>query len=264
MKLKIIHLSDPHFSSVKPNRFGLDTNYRLKMALNSVQKNHSDASFIAITGDLANSGKEKAYRELKKIINNFPIPIHLILGNHDNKKSFNNVFPLCKDDKFVQYVKEYNNNVCIFLDTVIKDEEFGTICEERINWIQKQLKKKERKNIYLFMHHFPLDSKLPWMEKNAYFKDKKKFWDLILQYPNIKHIFTGHLHRLINANYKGIGISVTRSTNFQVAYTPNSNEDYLTTREKPTYSVVTIEDGDILIHNHEFLDEDKVYIPNVF
>ncbi|MEA1914838.1 MAG: metallophosphoesterase, partial [Campylobacterota bacterium] len=250
--------------SIKPNRFGLDTNHRLEMALHSIEKNHSDASFITITGDLANSGKEGSYIELKKLLDDFKIPVHLILGNHDNKEVFNQFFDLCKKEKYVQYVEKYEKKVFIFLDTRIDNEEFGTLCQERLNWLKKQLDKSKNKNVYLFMHHFPLKSQLPWMEKNAPYKNKKEFWDLISKYSNVKHIFTGHLHRIINANYKGVGVSTTRSTNFQVAYTPNSDEDYLTTEEKPMYSVVTLEDDLTFIHNHEFLSEEMIYIPNEY
>ncbi len=260
--MKIIHLTDTHIIGNKDSSFAIKTDYRFEMALESIKKNHSDASFVVITGDLASNGKLESYMKLKKLMDDFTIPIFLVLGNHDKKKVFNKVFDLCEDDEFVQYVKKFEDNVFLFLDTVVPKYEYGKLCKKRLIWLEEQLKKFKNRNVYFFMHHFPLNSQLPWMEENACFTNKKDFWDIVLKYSNVKHIFTGHLHRIVNANFRGVGVSCTRSTSFQVAYTPNDEDDYITYKENPTYCIVSIDEESIVIHNHEFMNMELIYIPH--
>lgn len=260
--MKIIQLTDTHLLSNNSHLFGLNPRCALKKALKSINKNHSDAKFIVITGDLANSGEFEAYKELKEILKDSKIPVFLLLGNHDLKDNFNKVFNTCKNNEFVQYKKRFDNKVFLFLSTIVENEDYGTLCKKRLLWLDKQLQKYKENDVYIFMHHFPLDSNLPWMDDNAYFKDKGKFWKKIIKYQNVKHIFTGHLHRTVDANFMGIGVSSIRSTNFQVAYVPNSCDDYLTNEEKPSYSIIDINKKSMLIHHHEFMNEHKIYISN--
>ena len=258
--MKIIQITDTHLLGNNKTLFGIDPKLILKKALVSIEKNHSDAEFVVITGDLTNNGKIEAYSELESLLKDFSIPVHLIMGNHDIKKIYNQVFNRCEDDEFVQYAVEFDNNTFLFLDTSVSNEQFGVLCHKRLTWLGNKLLKNKSKNVYIFMHHFPFNSEMPWMENNANFRNKKEFWDVVLKYQNVKQIFTGHLHRIINANYKGVGVSCTRSTNFQVAFTPNTEEDLLTNKENPTYAVTYIDEDSVLIHNHEFLDEDKCYL----
>ena len=260
--MKVIHLTDTHLVGDDANLFGINPKTALKKALLSIQKNHSDAEFIAITGDLSHNGKVESYFELQDLLKHIEIPVHLLLGNHDMKYEFNKVFDVCKNSKFVQYEKIIDEKVFLFLSTNIEFEEYGTLCDERLQFLEMKLQEYVDNDVYIFMHHFPLDSGLPWMEENASFINKNKFWSIVVKYPNVKHIFAGHLHRIISANFMGIGVNCTRSTNFQVAYTPNIQEDFITNEEKPCYEIINIHKESILIHNHEFLDEDKVYIPN--
>lgn len=260
--MKIIRLSDTHLLGDNTNLFGTNPKFVLEKALESIQKNHSDAKFIVITGDLSHNGRVESYLELEEIIKNVDIPIHFILGNHDLKDNFNYVFDTCKEEEFVQYELVFGRKVYLFLSTVVEMQEYGTMCDKRLKWLDDKLKTYIDKDVFIFMHHFPLDSNLPWMEENASFENKEDFWRTIVKYSNVKHIFTGHLHRIITANFMGIGVSCTRSTTFQVAYTPHTKEDFLTNEEKPCYEIISIHKESVLIHNHEFLDEDKVYIPN--
>lgn len=258
--MKIIQLTDTHILSDKNSTlFNINTYVMLEKALKSIKTNHLDAKCLIITGDLVHDGKYESYLNLKELINNFPIPIKLILGNHDEKNNFNKVFDICTNNDYVQYSLMQENKAFIFLDSSINNQEYGTLCDNRLQWLSEECLKYKNKDIYIFIHHFPLDSKLPWMEKNAYFKNKKEFWSTILKYKNIKHIFTGHLHRIINANYKGVGVSCNKSTNFQVAYSPNNSDDYMSNEEKPTYAIIDINTDSLLIHNHEFLSENMIY-----
>ncbi len=259
--MKIIHLSDTHIVDNKEkNLYGIDPSFRLKKALDSIRKHHSDASMVVITGDLVDRATKEAYEIFYNIIKDFPIPIYPIVGNHDKKDLFLKYFPKFTHSGFVQYAINVDKFVFLFLDTLVEDKPYGNLCQKRLNWLEKQLKIYKEKKIYIFMHHHPLKSFMHDMDKYANLKDSDKFWNIIDRYENILHITYGHLHRITQMQRKNISLHSTKSTTFQVAFTPNEAREYLTNEEKPTYCIMLLEDGDLLLHHHEFLNEDEKYI----
>jgi len=259
--MKIIQLSDLHLAGEDGKLlYEIDPNLRFKMALESISKNHSDARFVVVTGDLTDNASSEAYEALSSIMDRFNMPIHLILGNHDKRDIFKKYFPAFINSDFIQYVKKIDNKVHIFLDTLVEDCSYGELCSSRMGWLKEQLDMYSSDFIYLYMHHHPIESGLYEMDNNADFKSSEKFWDLLKQYQNIKHISFGHLHRIMHSTKQNITLHSTRGMGFQVAYQPNSKIEYLTNEEKPTYAVIDIlDDNNTRIHHHEFMDEDRFY-----
>ena len=258
--MKIIHLTDPHIiGAVRANLFGLNPTDRLKKAIKSINRDHSDAKFIAITGDLADNATKKAYINYKSIIKSSKIPVYSILGNHDNRVFFKEVFSEFKDNDFIQFDFTIDNCAFIFLDTLDSGNMNGVLCSDRYKWLKEKLKKYKIYNVYIFMHHHPVECGLYEFDTTARFKNKSKFWKTLGKYSNIRHISFGHLHRIMTATKDGVSMHCTRSTAFQVALNMNSKAECLTNKEKPTYAVMDINGENFRIHHHEFLDENKIY-----
>ncbi|NKQ40206.1 MAG: phosphodiesterase [Sulfurovum sp.] len=259
--MKIIHLTDTHLLETQgDNLYGLNPAYRLKRALKSIGRLHKDADCIVITGDLVNEPSIKAYRVLQELLEESKIPVYLLVGNHDSRQQFGKHFPDFIQDGFVQYEAEIDGRILLFLDTLVEGESYGMLCDERILWLKKRLKKHKKKDVLLFMHHHPVESGLYEMDSNANFRTKDAFWDLLVEYDCVKHIAFGHLHRIMHATYKGIATHSTRSTTFQVSYQPHSNSEHLTNQEKATYAIIEInKHGTIRIHHHEYLNEKMYY-----
>ena len=259
--MKIIHLTDTHILGVdRGNLYGLDVALRLKKALKSIAKNHSDAEFLVITGDLVDVATPQAYEVLSSLLDKFSVPVHLIVGNHDNRDYLKSTFPQYNAGKFIQYSKQISGKNFIFLDTLVPGERYGKLCSKRLDWLQKELDKNQDKPTYLFMHHHPVPCGLQEMDTVADFRTAEAFWELLDGYSNVKHIFFGHIHRVVNATKKCVTMHSTRSTAFQVSYLPDTKLEYLTNKENPMYAVVEIDEHDsIRIHQHEYLDEKEYY-----
>ena len=259
--MKIIQITDTHLLGAdRANVYGLNAAYRLKRAIKSANASHNDAAFIALTGDLADVATPEAYILLNKIIKKSKLPVYPILGNHDSRKDFAKHFDFLNEDGFVQYVREVEGRVFIFLDTLVEGERYGKLCSKRLKWLEKILDKYTKQPLYLFMHHHPVDSGLYEMDHLANFRSTKAFWKIIDKYSNVKHITFGHLHRIMHAARKSVSMHATRSTTFQVSYQPDETLEYLTNKEKPTYAIINImEDETLQIHHHEYLDEKRYY-----
>ncbi len=260
--MKFIHISDIHLiDKTQPSLYGTDPYCRLEKALESVKRWHSDAKFVVITGDLCDNASSFAYTKLRSIIENYDIDIYPILGNHDRRDLFELQFPEFIHGGFVQYVKNTDGKVFLFLDTLVESKPYGKFCDNRLKWLENQLKSHTKEYIYLFMHHHPLTCGLYEMDNHANFRTSEEFWRLLAEFKNVKHISFGHIHRIMHGVKNGISLHSTRSTTFQVAYCPDSKKEYLTNKENPTYAIVEIDKlGDARVHHHEYMDEDRVYL----
>ncbi len=260
--MKFIHISDPHLiGDERSSLYGIDPDFRLKKAFESIEKSHSDAKFVTITGDLSNSASSLAYAKLQTIMKNSKLDVYPILGNHDKREIFKSYFPEFINDGFVQYTKKIDNKVFLFLDTLVEDKPYGELCKNRTRWLQNQLKTYNDEWVYIFMHHHPISCGLHEMDTVANFKTAELFWNMLKPYNNVKHISFGHIHRIMHSYKDGISLHSTRSTTFQVAYKPDDKVEYLTNKENPTYAIIDIDDdGNTRVHHHEYMDEERFYL----
>ena len=71
----------------------------------------------------------------------------------------------------------------------------------------------------------------------------------------IRHLFFGHVHRPIFGSYGKIPFSTLRGTNHQVWFELDASAtDHLASHEPPAYGVVLIDDANLVVHSHDFLD----------
>ena len=118
--IKIIVLTDLHICEESHTIIGLNPSLQLKKAIKHINKYHSDANRLVITGDLTHSGTLSQYSILKNILGEINVPTTLLLGNHDNRENFKKVFydyPL-DSNGFIQSRVSVLEKGLIFLDTL--------------------------------------------------------------------------------------------------------------------------------------------------
>ena len=141
--MKFIHISDIHLVSGDGPLNGCVPSDRLNKCIQDISKWHGDAKFCVISGDLSEYAEKGAYQSLKKKLLEFQIPCFLMIGNHDDRDLFQSVFTNnpYDENKFVQSSFETDERVFIFLDTKKqgKNVHDGELCENRLDWLKKQL-----------------------------------------------------------------------------------------------------------------------------
>ena len=260
--MKIIHFSDIHIHNkliVGQNSIG-----RFQKALHHLSENHLNSDLFVISGDLTHHGNIHSYKKLKEMINSINLPKHLfpklIIGNHDNRKIFKSCFTKVPLDEngFIQYELSFNEKRFIFMDTNLEKTHQGHYCEKRIAWLEDRLNlaKKEKKNIYLFMHHNPI----AMVEEEADYlgiQQKKYLHKLFDKFSNfIKHIFFGHQHLTVSGNILGIPFSAPRSISHPLV--TNYSKEYRlgTANTEPNYNIILIKDDSLIVHTEDFLKKD--------
>ena len=262
--MKLIHISDIHIHDDKILGQAPIANFTACLA--HVETHHRDADKLVITGDLTHHGQRHSYAQLREIVMASPLEPRLLLGNHDDRRTFRAVFPEVPVDSFgyVQYAEDTPVGRFLYLDTLEEGTHAGRYGPDRQEWLATELARAraEQIGVYLFMHHPPC----PVGARSA---DMIGLMDggpvrvLMAQYRDtIRHIFFGHCHFTLSGSVCGIPFSAPRSTNH-----PNAPD--LGTRNAigvgplaPTYNVVLLGVESTVVHTIDFLAEPELeWIP---
>ncbi|WP_282609330.1 phosphodiesterase [Pelagibius sp. Alg239-R121] len=261
--MKLIHLTDTHFVPRGETLYGGDPRAVLEAAVADINKHHSDADLVCITGDLTHWGETEAFESLAEVLSPLTPPVQLLLGNHDNRPVFTACFPdqKCDESGFVQSVRKTSQGHLIFLDTYLEGSHAGWFCDKRRVWLSEQLKGAEEAGApaFLFMHHPPFKIGLAPLDKIS-LQEPEAFAAVIAPYADrIRHLFFGHIHRPLSGSWKGIPVSSLRGMNHQCWFDLESEDILSGSFEPPAYAVVLIADDTVVIHTHDFLDGSKKF-----
>lgn len=252
--MKFIQLSDLHLPANDTSLFGLNPRAQLDAAVDSILREHADAAFCLLTGDLTDAGDESAYRALAAITARLPMPVHLLPGNHDARDALLRVFPDAGTDAggFIQRAIDTPHGRLLLLDTLDPGHPWGVYCAQRQSWLRAQLQDASVPAFFIAMHHPPLAVGIPSMDQYA-LRDAHTFYQLLEPHrARIRHLFFGHLHRPIGGSWHGMPFSVVRSPNHQIALDMQPGSEVAGCHEAPAYGVVLIDDASVVVHHHEF------------
>lgn len=253
--MKFVILTDTHLVPAGETLFALDPAARLGQAIDVINRDHTDIAFIMITGDLAHWGQEAAYRTLADVISKANAPVKLMMGNHDRRELFANVFPSATraDSGFVQWTETFDAFTMVVLDTLDEDgaTHAGLLCERRLGFLEAALANAPvDRPLLLFQHHPPFDTGLPSMDAIK-LQDGAAEWAVIGRTRKPDYMFMGHIHRPISGHWHGIPFHIQRAIahgvdlDFESPKIPG-------THEAPDYSLVTVTDETIVIHQRSF------------
>ena len=261
--MKVIHVTDTHLVAAGEKLQGLDPLERLRLCFKDITTHHSDADLCVLTGDLSDCGQTEAYILLKNLLAVLPMNTSLLLGNHDHRQRFCDVFIDSPRDShgFVQWSQTTSEGVLLFLDTNELGTDEGVYCKQRHEWLRGQLAKYNDKPVYLFMHHPPFDIGIPDMDALR-LRDCETFAQTLASHSNIRHLFFGHVHRPISGQWQGISFSALHGTNHQVPLLLNKDPDnglFAYCQEDPSYGIALISNDTTTVHLQPFLHRQPVY-----
>lgn len=255
--MKIVQITDTHLVPPGQRLHGLDPQSRLEACVADICENHADAELCIHTGDLAHKGEIASYRLLRECLSGLPIPIHYMVGNHDDRDNLRKVFPeVASDDAgFIQTALDVTAGRLILLDTMEQHEKYGTFCDGRAAWLKAQLETCENRPAFLFMHHPPFKIGIPSTDRIRLTRGAELFAETITPFSNIRHIFLGHTHRPVAGSWRDIPISMFRGTNHQVPFDLVHELPMPRSHEPPAYGVIFLNSDSVIIHYHDFMDE---------
>jgi len=252
--MKIIILSDLHFTVEGRPIIGIDPVGRFDQALEHARHMHPDAAHYVLLGDLAHLGQNRAYRALAGRMATLGTPYTSMLGNHDNRANFRAAFPQAPNDGagFVQSVLDTQSDRLIFLDTLHEAAEphhSGHLCPARLAWLQAALNGAGGRRVSVFMHHPPLPLGFPGMDRIA-LNNPADFW--AVAQGRVAHIFLGHIHRTISGHINGTSFTVFKSPAHQMPMDMRGADSSVSVAEPGAYGIVLFRPDAIVAHTEDF------------
>lgn len=258
--MKLLQLTDIHLTTPGQTIAGRDPNSNFARALEHALDHHPDAEAVVVTGDLSDWGERADYELLKTFVERAPVPVHLAIGNHDDRSTFLAVFPeLADSDGHVQTAFALSAGTGLVLDTWGPDTHAGHFCAARCAWLDTALQAAEPP-VYLFMHHNPIPTHIRPTDR-IMLLDAEAFGAVVARYSSkIAHIFFGHCHQPLAGSFHGIPVSSPRGTN-HAGWAGFDEPEMLTGSDLPEAYAVIIADGpSVTVHMVEFGYEGPVRI----
>jgi Icc protein len=214
-------LNDTHIGVQHPANASIPTNLRNTISwLLALPKR---PAAVVINGDLALlDGKRGDYEHFAKLIaplRDAGVPLHLTMGNHDDRAVFYDVLKSDKpesptvESKHVGVVKLAEANLFLLDSLKATMITQGLIGEAQMNWLTKLLDEHADKPALLFAHHNPRLGGDP-LHFPGGLEDSEALWQELVKRPQVKAYIHGHIHHRDFNSHQGIHILNTPATSY--------------------------------------------------
>jgi Icc protein len=214
----IAQITDIHlgFDPINPEELNRQ---RLDAALSVLRDLDPRPDLMLATGDIANDGDDAlSYRRWKDAIAGLPFPVFGLMGNHDSREPYRDLFPdVPHVDGFIQYAIEGHPLRILVLDTLEVGRHGGGFCETRAAWLEARLDEAPDRPTLIALHHPPIDTGIAWLTEDPQAPWIARLRAAIEGRGNIVAIVAGHVHRSIVTTWAGTSLIVCSSTAPQVA-----------------------------------------------
>ena len=250
--MKLLQLTDIHLTTPGQTIGGRDPNVNFQKALAHAFTNHGDAEAMVITGDLSDWGDRADYERLSQWLADTPMPVHLCIGNHDERDTLLSVFPdMADEDGHVQRVFPLSTGHGVIVDTWGPNTHSGHFCAVRAGWLNRVLSALEGP-IFLFMHHNPVPMGIRPLDEIMQ-QDAGLLAETVRPYAHkIKHLFHGHCHLPVSGSFCGIPFSAPRGTN-HAGWADFKATEFLASCDLPeAYAVAQMFEHGVMVHMVEY------------
>lgn len=239
----LCQISDTHIKAGRKLAYGIvDTADLLERCVADILELPQRPDAVIATGDLVDYGRPDEYGVLRELLAPLTMPLYLMPGNHDARDALRASFPehsyLRQWDPFVQYAIDDFPVRIVALDSLVPREGGGTLCADRLAWLDRTLSVRDAVPTVVALHHPPFTTGIGHMDKVAL--DSASVAGLaavIARHPQVERVIAGHLHRPITVRFAGTVASTCPSPAHQVALdiAPDAKDDYVL--EPPAYQL---------------------------
>jgi len=255
---KIIVFTDLHIT-VDPHPDNPDPADSLRAGLAHAMATNPDAAMILLTGDLTHHGDAASYRRLKPLLEGAPVPVVFMLGNHDDRGAFRDVFPdvPVDEDGFVQRVVTLGDYRLITLDTLVVPREgvahthAGELCARRMAWLDLALAEAGDMPCIVALHHPPNPTGFASMDRIR-LRAGEAFHDLIARHGNVRHLICGHIHRTISGTHRGTPYSIFKSPVGQMPLNFEGLDTSVECDDPPAFGIVIAHEAGVMVHTEDY------------
>jgi 3',5'-cyclic AMP phosphodiesterase CpdA len=227
MTAAIAHLSDPHIMTGPLAGGPAEGLYR---ALGRVLMLDPRPDCVVITGDLADRGTAAEYRALREVIGRFPLPLHLVAGNHDDNEALLGEFAGTRflgDGSQTHYSVDHPAFTLVVLDSTVPRSPGGHLGAAQLEWLDEVLARRSQLPAVVCLHHPPIALGIPFLD-GMRLDNGEELAAVLARHGNVARVLAGHVHRPVTAAFAGGVLATAPSTHLQSGLALNGDvPDYL-------------------------------------
>jgi len=256
--LKFVVLSDLHLVKEGELSHGLDTTARLRAGIEAINARHADADFCILAGDLADLGEAEAYHRLKACLDLLNVPLHITIGNHDNRDVFLEVFGagLAAETGFVDKVIDHKGQRVILLDSAVTGQPAGQLAQVQLDWLSMRLAEVPQTPVTVILHHHanPLYTKVD----RIILENGPEFVARLKIHEDIRQVIAGHVHYTSTAVWHGIPFTTLAGGHYNVTIPLDAEADVIRLAGPAQMAVVLSDAAQTLVHFDNYVDDSAV------
>ena len=228
--MRIALFSDMH---LPPHRgdtvHGVDAWATFEACLSQMRTLSGGVDLLVVGGDLLMDGTSGDYGEVGAALLSCGIPVHVGLGNHDDREVYRRTAPKELDTGSINATVCHSFD-CEDLHVVILDSatgggpDGGSLGAEQLEWLADDLGTAGDRRVVLFLHHPPVDVGVAWLDAIG-LRDRSDFWRVLGPHaPRVRGVFCSHVHMHRTTSRGGALIATSPSTAFQFSGTQAEEE----------------------------------------
>jgi Icc protein len=243
----LAQLSDLHLGAAWE---GVDPEPRLERAIEAILGLPNQVDAVLVSGDVTADGKPEECLAARRLLERFEVPVHVLPGNHDDRRSLREAFELPGEgDAPIDYTAEVGALRLVVLDSNVPGQDPGAFDSEQLVWLDEELGKETERPTLLAMHHPPLATGVPeWDAINLVPSEREALAGIVARHQQVRAIVGGHLHRVMASALAGSPVISVPSTYLQVLpdYDPRDfeGEDVIWTGP-PGFALHALLDGEL-------------------
>ena len=207
--IRLIQLSDCHLGADEHFKLaGVRTASSLGAVLSTLAPELPACELLLVSGDIAADGEQDSYTSFEKLLPE-GTPLAWLPGNHDDfilmqrilKQPFRRAVVL-------------GDWVVVSLVSAIAGRVGGMLCDTELAELKKLLAKYRDYHVALFVHHPPAPVNCLWLDRQR-IGNHQALESLLSDSPNVRAIFSGHVHQDFATRWAGLPVYTAPSTCFQ-------------------------------------------------
>jgi 3',5'-cyclic-AMP phosphodiesterase len=242
----IAQLTDSHIGA---DWGGTDPVARLDAAVAAVGAMRPLPDVVLVSGDLADNATDAEYEELRELLAPLRAPLHVLAGNHDDRRALRRHFDLPGGDgEPVQYAVDLGALRLVVIDSTRPGHDDGELDAERLDWLDATLAAAPDAPTLLAMHHPPISIGIPvWDAIGLPDDDRRALGEVIARHQQVRRIVAGHVHRAISGELAGRAVLTVPSTYVQARLDFEADAIELAP-EPAAFAVHAVVDGRVISH----------------
>lgn len=204
--LRLLQITDTHCYSHSDtvldwSSLPVQPNKNLQAILQHLQGLSPAAEALIISGDLAQEEVAGTYERIAELLQDYPLPVHILPGNHDVPELMQTHLSQVMSNVQQSSSLQVGNWHILFLDSSVLARNDGEFSDAQLAHLQAQLQAiPQQAYVVLFLHHHPVPINSPWMDPWG-LQNADAFWQVLAPFPQVKAVVFGHIHNEFQTDY---------------------------------------------------------------